>query len=146
MMKNAEDYLLIENALTMHSKSPLTQIYSCVICTKNHFFVVPTKSVGTFVIFNTIKDHAFFQGMTILEGLKKLITETEKVEELEVKLSQILESNDNYVYMLSEAKSLKIKSFLGKKTFMYRKGKSWASFNPKSKDEGKAMATFYSHI
>lgn len=142
-MVNSEDYLLIEDALAMNSKMPMKQIYSCVICTKDYFFIVPTKSIGVFVIFNTIKDHDFFKGLSIPEGLKRLANEAENVQELEDKLKELLENNENYIFDLSEAKSVKIKGFLGKKTLTYRKGMGYASFTPKKKDAGKALKEFY---
>jgi len=44
---------------------------------------------------------------------------------------------------LKQAKSSKIKGFLGKKTLTYRKGAGWASFSPRSKADGKALVEFY---
>lgn len=141
-MDNSEA-LIIEEAMAVNSKMPMKQIYSTVLCTKNYFFVVPTKTVGMFVIFDTIKNHKHFEGLTISEGIKKMMNESETVADLEEKMKDLLENNENYIYDLNEAKSTKIKGFLGKKTFMYRKPKSWSSFSPKSKAEGKALAEFY---
>jgi len=142
-MENGTDCLLIEDAMSMHSKMPMKQIYSCVVCTKDKFYIVPTKSVGMFVIFNTIKNHAFFEGMTIPQGLNKMISETETAEELDTKLSELLENNENYIHTLADAKSVKIKGFLGKKTLTMRQGGTWASFSPKKKQAGKDLAAFY---
>lgn len=140
---DSSECLLIEDALAMNSKMPMKQIFSCVVCTKKFYFVVPTKTIGMFVIFDTIKNHAFFEGLSIPEGLKKLINEAASVSELENKLKELLQNDDKYIFDLSEAKSTKIKSFLGKKTYMYRKSKSWASFSPKTKADGKALVEFY---
>lgn len=144
-MLNESDYLLIEDAMSMTSKAPMKQIYSCVVCTNDYFFVVPTKSVGMYIIFDSIKNHSFFDGLSVLEGLKKLTKEAENVQALESQLIELLENDPKYVYKLSEAASNKIKGFLGKKTFMYRRPTktSWGSFSPKSKAEGKALAAFY---
>lgn len=142
-MNNSSEVLLIENAMAMHSKMPMKQIYSCIVCTKDYYFVVPTKSVGMFVLFNTIKNHAFFEGMTIQEGLKKLIQEAETAQEVESKMKELLEEDEKYIFQLSEATKLKISGFLGKKTLMFRLGKSWSSFSPKSKADGKALKEFY---
>ncbi|MBD3636670.1 MAG: hypothetical protein HUJ25_04955 [Crocinitomicaceae bacterium] len=140
---DSSECLLVEDALAMNSHMPMKQVHSCVVCTKNFYFVVPTKTVGMFVLFDTIKNHAFFEGLSIQDGLKKLISETSSVDELESKLKELLENNDKYIFDLSEAKSTKIKGFLGKKTFMYRRSKSWASFSPKTKAAGKLLADFY---
>jgi hypothetical protein len=137
------DRLLIEEALGMNSKMPMKQIYSCVLCTKDYFFIVPTKTVGMFVIFDTIKNHSFFEGLSIQEGLKKMTQETESVSDLQDKMKELLNNDDKYIFDLNEAKSVKIKGFLGKKTLTYRLPRSWASFSPKSKAEGKALAEFY---
>ena len=142
-MENSNEVLLIEEALAMHSAMPMKQIHSAVICTKDYYFVIPTKSIGMFVIFNTIKDHSFFDGLSIPEGLRKTINEAENVSDLENKIKDLLENNDKYIFKLSEAKSVKIKSFLGKKTLMYRKPKSWASFGPKKKPDNQALVAFY---
>ncbi len=142
-MENNGEILLVEEALAMNSKMPMKQIYSCIVCTKNHFFVIPTKSIGMFVIFNTIKNHAYFDGLSIFEGLKKMINEAENVEDLEAKIAELLEQDEKYIFKLEDATKLKISGFLGKKTLMFRKGKSWASFSPKSKAGGKELAAFY---
>lgn len=142
-MENNGELLLVEEALAMNSKMPMKQIYSCVVCTKNYFFVIPTKSIGMFVIFNTIKNHAHFDGLSIYEGLKKMIKESENIEDLEVNLAGLMENDEKYIFKLEDATKLKISGFLGKKTLMYRKGKSWASFSPKSKAGGKELAEFY---
>ncbi len=142
-MKNQNDCLLIKDAMAMNSKMPMKQIYSSIVCTRNYFFVIPTKSVGTFVIFNTVKDHSFFDGLSIPEGLSRMISETEEVVVLEDKLKELLENNESYIFDFSEAKKWNIKGFLGKKTLTFRKGMGWASFSPKSKAEGKLLAAFY---
>ncbi|MEZ4921773.1 MAG: hypothetical protein R2780_01260 [Crocinitomicaceae bacterium] len=139
------DRLFIEDALAMNSKMPMKQIYSCVVCTYNYFFIVPTKTIGMFIIFDTIKNHSFFEGISIQEGLKKLVHEARDVKELEDKLKDLLNNDEKYIYDLNLASSKKIKGFIGKKTFMYRMPKSWASFSPRSKAEGKELAAFYSN-
>lgn len=140
------DRLLIDDALAMNSKMPMKQIYSCIVCTKDYFFVVPTKTIGMFVIFDTIKNHAFFEGLSIPDGLKKMMSEIQSVTELEDKLKELLNNDEKYIYQLSEAKSLNIKSFLGKKTFMYRMPRSWSSFSPKKKAAGKELVAFYDNL
>lgn len=135
--------LIIEDALAMNSRMPMKQIHSCVLCTKNYYFVIPKKTIGVFVIFDTIKNHSHFEGLTIPEGIRKMMNESENIEELETKMSELLQNDDKYIFKLEDAKSTKIKSFLGKKTYMYRKPKSWSSFGPKSKDDGKALLDFY---
>ncbi|UKN01221.1 hypothetical protein K6119_15940 [Paracrocinitomix mangrovi] len=140
---NNHECLLITDALAMNSKMPMKQIHSCIVCTPNYFFIVPTKTVGVFVIFDTIKNHSFFEGQTIPQGLKTLINNTEKLSDLENQMKEILNQDAKYIFDLSEATSKKIKGFLGKKTLQIREGKSWVSFSPKSKAEGKALAEFY---
>lgn len=142
-MNNSSEVLLIEEAMAMHSKMPMKQIYCCVVCTKDYYFVVPTKSVGMFVLFNTIKNHAFFDGMTIPQGLRKLIDEAENVAEVENRMKELLENDEKYIFKLSDATKLKISGFLGKKTLQFRLGKSWSSFSPKSKANGKLLKEFY---
>jgi len=142
-MENNGELLLIEDAMAMNSKMPMKQIYSCVLCTKDYFFVIPTKSIGMFVIFNTIKNHSHFEGLTIYEGLKKLQNEATDIADLESKIKDVLENDEKYIFEFAQATKLKISGFLGKKTLMFRKGKSWGSFSPKSKADGKKLAEFY---
>ncbi len=145
-MIDSKECLLITEALGINANSPLKRIISSVVCTKDYYFVVPTQSIGTFVIFDTIKNHSFFDGLSIPEGLKQMIAEATNVHELEDKIKALLENNQNYIYKLSEAKGLKLKSFLGKKTMMYKRGFGWGSFSPKSKDEGKLLVEFYKDV
>ena len=145
-MIDSSECLLITEALGINANSPLNRIHSCIVCTKDYYFVVPTKSIGTFIIFDTIKNHSFFDGMSIQEGLKQMINDATDVHELEDKIKDLLENNENYIYKLSEAKGLKLKSFLGKKTMMYKRGFGWGNFSPKSKDEGKLLVEFYKDI
>ena len=142
-MENKGDFLLFENALALNSKMPMKQIYSCILCTKNYFFVVPTKSIGMFVIFNTIKNHSYFESLSIYDGLKKIQSEATGISDLENKMKEVLENDEKYIFELAQATKLKTSGFIGKKTLMFRKGKSYASFSPKSKAEGKKLVEFY---
>ena len=142
-MIDTKECILITEAIGINANSPLKKIFSSIVCTEDYYFVVPTKSIGTFVIFDTIKNHSFFDGLSIPEGLKKMINDTTDVHVLEDKIKDLLENQENYIYKLSEAKGLKLKSFLGKKTMMYKRGFGWGNFSPKSKDEGKLLVEFY---
>lgn len=142
-MENNGEILLIEEAMAMNSKMPLKQIYSCILCTKDYFFIFPTKSVGMYVVFTSTKSHSHFEGLSIHEGLRKTIKEATDVASLENDLKELLENDEKYIHKLADATKLKISGFLGKKTLMFRKGKSWVSFSPKSKAGGKDLAAFY---
>ena len=136
--------LLIDHGMALTSKSPMTHIESAVVCTKDKVYVFPKKSTGNFVILNTVKSHSFFEGKSVEEGLKKVISEASSDAELESTLSDLLENNEKYILDLNAATKKSIKGFLGKKTLMVRNGKSWTSFSPKGKEATKAMADFYS--
>lgn len=143
-MENTKDYLLIEDALMMSSKQLGKQVYSASVMTPNYIFVVPKKAVGMFLVVNTIQTHDFFQGVAIEEGLKKLIASTSNVDELEAKMKELLENDERYVFPISEAKTIKVKGFFGKKTLMYRvNARTYTGVNPKTKKEGLAMSEWY---
>jgi len=138
-----DNVLLIENAHVMTSKSPLKQIQSAVVCTPDKVFVFPKKSMGHYVILHTVKTHSFFEGKSIEDGLKDVISSVSDVSELEEKLSNLLENNDQYIKDLNQAKKKHIKGFLGKKTMHIQSGMSWISFTPKGKEATKALVKFY---
>lgn len=135
--------LLIKDAMAMTSKSPLTQIESAVVCTKDKFYIVPKKSTGNFVIFNTVKRHSFFEGTTIEDGLKNLMDTVKSETELHETLSELLENNAQYIHDINAAPKKSIKGFLGKKTLTIRDGRTWTSFSPKGKEATKALVQFY---
>lgn len=135
--------LLIKEVQAMTSKSPLTQMQAAAVCTSNKFFIIPKKSTGMYLIFDVIKKHAFFEGMSIDEGLEKIVNDNPNATDLEAKLSELLENNEKYIYDINAATKKSVKGFLGKKTLTVRHGKSWGSITPKSKQDGKEMASFY---
>lgn len=135
--------LLIENANAMTSKSPMTQIDSAVVCTKDKVFLFPKKSTGNFIILNTVKTHSFFEGKSIEEGLKDVISNSSNEIELQETLSNLLENNAQYIHDLNSATKKSIKGFLGRKTMHVRHGKSWISFTPRGKEATKALVGFY---
>lgn len=129
--------------MAMTSKSPMTQTESSVVCMPNKFFIIPKKSTGTFVLFNTIKTHDFFRNMCIEEGLNKLINDAQSEGELEDNLNDLLENDSQYIHDLNVATKKSIKGFLGKKTLMVKNGKSWTSFSPKGKAATRLLVNFY---
>lgn len=144
VMQNREDYLLIEDALVMSSKQLGKQVWSASVMTPNFIFVVPKKAVGMYGIVYTVQNHDFFQGVAIEEGLKRFISEISSVDELESKMKQLLENDERYVFPISNAKTIKVKGFFGKKTLMYRvSARTYVGINPKSKKEGLAMSEWY---
>ena len=137
------DVLLIEKAISQNSKSPVSHVECSAVCTKDKFFIVPKKTTGNFLVFNTIKNHSFFEGLSIEDGLKKMISEAESESALEDTLANLLENNPVFVRDLNTATKKSIKGFLGKKTMFAKHDKSWTSFSPKGKEATKALAAFY---
>lgn len=131
------NYLLIEDALVMTSKMMGKQVNCAVLLTEKNIFVLPYKAVGVFGVLATVQTHDFFNGRPLNEGIKKLISSLNSNEEINTEFSKLLENDKRYVYPVNEAKSIKVKGFLGKKTAMYRRSlNDYMSIGPKKKDLG----------
>lgn len=137
------DVLLIEDALFMTWRAPFKQVWCSVVCTKLGFYIVPKKTVGMYVLFDVIRTHPLFEDGSIVDGLNKLISDSDSVQQLDESLKDLLGNDEIYIYSYSDAKSVRIKGLFGKKTLMWRQPKNWASFNPKSSAEGKKLKEFY---
>ncbi len=143
-MENLKDYLFLDDVMGMNSKQIGKQIHSCSVLTPNYIFVIPKKAVGMFVIVNTIKTHDFFQGGDIANGVKKMINASDNIVALEESFKSLLENDERYVYPIEEAKTIKVKGFLGRKTLMYRKSAmNHMSISPKGKAIGKDLVEWH---
>jgi hypothetical protein len=138
MITKDKDYVFYEQSLVMMSKQPLSRSNATVVGTKNYIFLVPTKTIGMFLVLDTIKTHSFFQGVSIPQGVQKLIESSETVNDLEESLKALLQNDDKYVYHLPEWPSFKFKGFLGKHTLRISKGGLGA--NTSVMVEGKGLS------
>lgn len=139
-----QDYVVYDSGLMMNSKQPMQNVDVCLVSTKNYVFYIPKKSVGMFVILNTIKTHQFFDGVSIVEGVRKLIDKAETVEELEKSLIALLEDDEKYVHKIADKKSFKFKGFLGKHTLrMSTGGTNWSSVMAQGKGNSKEFRAFH---
>jgi len=128
----------------MSSKAPMKRIDCAVVATKNYVFLVPVKSVGFFVVLNTIKTHQLFEGKSVHQGIEDLIASCSSPSEIEEKFCALLEDNPMYVFKISELSTFKIKGFLGKHTAMMRRSlKEYASILPNGKGNSKEMRLFF---
>lgn len=143
-MEKNKDYAYYDLGLMMTSKSPMSRFDVCLVSTKDYVFFVPVKSVGFFVILNTIKTHKLFEGVSVQEGVQKLIAQQESVESLEKAMCALLEDNDKYIYHIPELKSFKFRGFFGKHTVrMSRGGANWATVMPYKKADSKEFRAFH---
>ena len=143
-MQANQDYVYYEMGAMQTIKSPMKHFDVCIVGTKKYIFVIPIKSVGFFMILNTIKTHQLFDGVSIPEGVKKLIDQSNTVAELEESMCALLEDNDLYIYDLENLHSFKFRGFLGRHTLrMARSKMHWAAVGPKKKADSKEMRTFY---
>lgn len=143
-MTQNQDYAFYESGMMMSSKQPMKQVDVVTVGTKNYVFFVPTKTVGLFLVLNTIKTHQFFAGVSIEDGVKKLIAESAAPEDLEKSMIALLEDDEKYVFDLNEQKSFKFRGFLGKHTLrMSKGGANWASVMVKGKGKSKEFRAFY---
>lgn len=145
MLAQDKDYVFYADSGVMNSKQPMKVLNATVVGTKNYVFIIPTKTVGFFLILDTIKNHSFFQGVSIPEGVKKLIENAHTVEDLEESLKALLEEDEKYVYFIPEWPSFKFKGFLGKHTLRLGKGGTgaWCSVTVNGKGNGKQFRAYY---
>ena len=88
-MTHNQDYVYYDSGLMLNSKQPMKQIDVCLVSTKDYVFYIPKKSVGMFLVLNTIKTHQYFDGVSIEEGVKKIISESATLQDLEKSLIAI---------------------------------------------------------
>lgn len=139
-----QDYAFYESALMLNSKQPMKNIDVCLVSTKDYIFYIPKKTVGMFVILNTIKTHQFFDGVSVEQGVRNLIDQAESVSALESSFIALLEDDEKYVHKIADKKSFKIKGFLGKHTLKMSIGKMhWSSVLPNGKGNSKEFRTFH---
>jgi len=142
-LAHSQDYVYYESGLMMNSKQPMKNTDVCLVSTKDYVFYVPKKSVGMFVVVNTIKTHQFFDGVTIEEGVKKVIENAASVEDLEKSMIALLEDDEKYVHKIADKKSFKFKGFLGKHTLRMATSGGWSSVMANGKGNSKEFRTFH---
>ncbi len=143
-MTHGQEYLFYKKGTMMTIKSPMKNFTVCTVATKNYVFLIPIKSMGTFLIVTTFKNHEFFDGVSVEEGVEKLISNSDTVEALENSLINLLDGDEKYVYKIDEMSSFKFKGFLGKHTLRMARGKMhWASISPTGKGLSKEMRAYY---
>ena len=139
-----QDYVVYDSGMMMNSKQPMQNVDVCLVSTKDYIFYVPKKSVGMFVILNTIKTHQFFDGVTIEEGVKRLIEKSENTQDLEKSMTALLEDDEKYVHKIADKKSFKFRGFLGKHTLrMSTGGANWSSVMAQGKGNSKEFRAFH---
>ena len=65
-LQAGHDYVFYPSGGMMSSKQPMKQVDACVVSTKNYVFFVPKKSVGFFVVLNTIKSFQVFTEIYVM--------------------------------------------------------------------------------
>lgn len=139
-----QDYVVYDSGMMMNSKQPMQNVDVCLVSTKDYVFYVPKKSVGMFLILNTIKTHQLFDGVSIEEGVKKLIDKAESAQDLEKSMIALLEDDEKYVHKVADKKSFKFRGFLGKHTLrMSTGGTNWSSIMAKGKGASKEFRSFH---
>lgn len=139
-----QDYVYYESGLMMNSKQPMKNIDVCLVSTKDYVFYVPKKSVGMFVVLNTIKTHQYFDGVNIEEGVRNLIDKAETLEDLEKSMIALLEDDEKYVHEIADKKTFKFKGFLGKHTLrMSTGGANWSSVMANGKGKSKEFRAYH---
>jgi len=115
-----QDYVFYENGLMMSSKQPGKRADACTVSTKNYVFLIPKKTTGSFILFDIIKTHALFEGVTIEEGLKNIIEKSETANDLEKSLIALLQNDEKYVHQINTYKKFKFSKFLGQQTLLMK--------------------------
>ena len=143
-LQAGHDYVFYPSGGMMSSKQPLKQVDACVVSTKNYVFFVPKKSVGFFVVLNTIKTHHYFDGVSVEDGVQKLIENANSVEELEKSFRALLEDDEKYVHPIAEKEMFKFKGFLGKHTLRMAIGRmNWSAVSVNGKGKSKEFRSYH---
>lgn len=143
-LKEKLDYVYYESGLMLNSKQPMKNIDVCLVSTTDYIFYVPKKTVGTFVVLNTIKTHQFFDGVSVEQGVRNIVDHAESIEHLERSMIALLEDDEKYVHKIEDKKSFKFKGFLGKHTLrMSTGGTNWSSIMAKGKGNSKEFREFH---
>lgn len=143
-LEAGQDYVFYQSGGMMSSKQPMKQVDACVISTKNYVFFVPKKSVGFFVVLNTIKTHQYFDGVSVEQGVERLISNANTVDELEKSFTALLEDDEKYVHRIADQKSFKFKGFLGKHTVrMSTGGTNWTAVSVNGKGKSKEFRAYH---
>lgn len=139
-----QDYVMYPSGLMMNSKQPMKSVDVCLLSTKNYIFFVPKKSVGMFLILNTITTHQYFNGVSIEEGVQRIIDNSETIEDLEKSMIALLENDDKYVHEIADKKAFKFRGFLGKHTLrMSTGGANWSSIMANGKGKSKEFRVYH---
>jgi hypothetical protein len=139
-----QDYVYYESGMMMNSKQPMKNVDVCLVSTKDYVFYVPKKSVGMFLVLNTITTHQYFDGVSIEEGVRKVVDNSESVQDLESSMIALLEDDEKYVHKIADKKSFKFKGFLGKHTVrMSTGGANWSSVMANGKGNSKEFREFH---
>lgn len=101
MVNKNIDFVICENAGFMNAKAPTSITKGICVGTKTFLFYIPMQTIGFFPMLQTFKNHHLFEGVSVLEGTMKLITNSESVEQLEESLTELLENNERYVHNIA---------------------------------------------
>jgi hypothetical protein len=141
---NSTQVFYCENAIMITSQAPMQRVDVCLVGTQNYVFALPKKSVGFYMVMNTVKTHQLFQGKTIEEGARELIARAEDVQDLEKSFSNLLENDEKYVYRAHGNLSFKFRGLFGKHTLRIGITRmKWSSFGPSKSADSKRFRAFY---
>ena len=139
-----QDYVVYDSGMMMNSKQPMQNVDVCLVSTKDYVFYVPKKTVGMFVVLNTVKTHQLFEGVSIEQGVKNLIAKADSVQDLEKSMIALLEDDDKLVHKIADKKSFKFRGFFGKHTLrMSTGGANWSSVMANGKGNSKEFRAFH---
>lgn len=146
-MTEGKEYVFYREGLLMSSKQPMKNVDVSVVSTPNYIFFVPIKSVGLFLIVNTITTHQYFQDVSVPDGVQRLVEEATSQEDLEKSFIALLEDDEKYVHKIADKKKFKFNGFLGKHTLrMSTGGGNWTSIMPKGKGTSKEFRAYHEQL
>ena len=117
MLQPNIDYVICTDAAFVDSKSPQKMGKGVCVSTKNYFFYLPLQTVGTYPLLQTFKNHQYFQGVSVLEGIQKLVDSAQSVEDLEDSLMAVLEENPRNVHHIPSYKTFNVGGLFAKNLF-----------------------------
>ncbi len=143
-MKETIDYTMCSEAGIMNSRNPFKTTNGAVVGTKKYLFFIPVQSTAVYPLFTSMKTHDLFQGVSVQEGLVRLIRNSNSVDELENSLCQLLENNEQCVHVLSDWPTFKFSGLFTKNNLrLIKSRKSWSATILKEKGKAQEFRTFY---
>lgn len=138
--------LLIEQTHVVYSLAPSDLCSSAVVCFPDSYIIVSKGASVPFRIDHDPVPGYNFPDKDVAAGLKNMIASAKSEEDLKASLMELIGNNGTCVVNFSDYKKAKVKGFLGAKNLkVSNNAMNYITFSAR-KEQGKALAEFYSNL